>query len=257
MTMNGQTQWEATKERLASDPAFRETMRRYKREYAERQKALHPERWTAWQKAARERHRERYANDPAYHDRRRAQNREGMRRLSASPEWKARNAAKVRARRSDPTVRAQLNARRREIHDPDCKKAQRHRYRAKDPLHAMLMHKRQQARREGMPFSLTVADFPAGIPHACPVLGIALDPFGGVGAHNVPSFDRVLPGRGYVSGNVRIISLRANILKRDCVNPAELEAVARYIRETIPHDATTEDLTPLRRARRRATKKVN
>ena len=43
------------------------------------------------------------------------------------------------------------------------------------------------------------------------------------------SFDRINPAKGYTKGNVRIISLRANRLKFDCVDPEELRRVANYI----------------------------
>ena len=54
------------------------------------------------------------------------------------------------------------------------------------------------------------------IPEKCPVLGI---PLGGVtsrgGSDNSPSVDRIIPENGYIRGNVRIISKRANVLKNN------------------------------------------
>lgn len=66
-----------------------------------------------------------------------------------------------------------------------------------------------------MPFSITEKDIP--IPTHCPVLGVVLKPVGG-GMHHrpdSPSVDEILPGKGYVPGNVAVISWRANSLKRD------------------------------------------
>lgn len=58
----------------------------------------------------------------------------------------------------------------------------------------------------------------------CPVLGIPLDyTASGKGVHNSASLDRSDSTKGYVLGNVKVISLRANLLKRD----ASLEELIR------------------------------
>lgn len=62
----------------------------------------------------------------------------------------------------------------------------------------------------GLPFSIEVGSLL--IPSLCPVLGIPLI-VGGKRSPNSPSLDRIEPSRGYVPGNVRIISDRANRLK--------------------------------------------
>ena len=49
----------------------------------------------------------------------------------------------------------------------------------------------------------------------CPVLGIELDWFAEKKQENSPSFDRIDPKKGYVKGNVQIISARANRIKND------------------------------------------
>ena len=52
-----------------------------------------------------------------------------------------------------------------------------------------------------------------GYPDYCPILGIKLELNNKTTADNSPSFDKVLPERGYVKGNVQIISYKANRLK--------------------------------------------
>lgn len=52
-------------------------------------------------------------------------------------------------------------------------------------------------------------------PTHCPVLGIELDWFSPRKSENSPSFDRIDPSKGYVPGNVAIISWRANRIKND------------------------------------------
>ena len=49
----------------------------------------------------------------------------------------------------------------------------------------------------------------------CPVLGLELDYTLTSRAENSPSFDRIDPTKGYVKGNVIIISWRANRIKND------------------------------------------
>jgi len=66
----------------------------------------------------------------------------------------------------------------------------------------------------GLPFDITPEDIV--IPALCPVLGIPLLVGGGTGFHNSsPSLDRTDNARGYVKGNVQVISLRANRIKCD------------------------------------------
>lgn len=52
-------------------------------------------------------------------------------------------------------------------------------------------------------------------PDYCPILGIELDYFAETRQENSPSFDQISPSKGYVSGNVQIISWRANRIKND------------------------------------------
>lgn len=83
-------------------------------------------------------------------------------------------------------------------------------WRRKNPEKALLIHAKARAKSKGIPFELTVSDIV--IPDTCPVLGIPLVS-GGKGEPGLPSLDRILPERGYVPGNVAVISYRANMLK--------------------------------------------
>jgi hypothetical protein len=78
-----------------------------------------------------------------------------------------------------------------------------------------------------MEFSITASDIT--IPDTCPVLGIKLKiSERGSGRQNTaPSLDRVDNTKGYVPGNVEVISWRANALKRD-ITPEEMVALARH-----------------------------
>jgi hypothetical protein len=53
------------------------------------------------------------------------------------------------------------------------------------------------------------------IPACCPLLGIPLFQMRGRAGPNSPSLDRIDPTKGYVPGNVWVISWRANQIKPD------------------------------------------
>lgn len=64
------------------------------------------------------------------------------------------------------------------------------------------------------------------IPDMCPLLGIPLLRASvGRKVHGSPSLDRIDPSKGYIKGNVWVISTRANTLK----NNATLEELATLV----------------------------
>lgn len=99
----------------------------------------------------------------------------------------------------------------------DCKRCnsiymrhyQRHR-RKHDPVGVMVDRARERARLRGLPFRLRREH--VQLPVRCPVLGIQLVRGAGRSPAS-PSLDRLVPNLGYIPGNVRVISDRANQLK--------------------------------------------
>jgi hypothetical protein len=88
---------------------------------------------------------------------------------------------------------------------------------------------RQRAAKSGVECSITWSDLET--PAFCPVLGVQLDYRREIGrkvCSNSPSVDRIDNSRGYVPGNVAVISWRANSLKKDAT-AAELRAVLAYV----------------------------
>ena len=84
---------------------------------------------------------------------------------------------------------------------------------------------KSRAKRNGIDFTIDEADIK--VPETCPILGMVLDvlPGKGSGYHPTsPSLDRINPAYGYVKGNVRVISARANLLKNNATS-AELKLV--------------------------------
>jgi hypothetical protein len=101
--------------------------------------------------------------------------------------------------------------------------------RRSDPHSKMFSAAKTRAKQLEVPFDLTIADLPI-IPEYCPILGIKIEMPAyteGIGraSHGSPSLDRIRPEKGYVKGNIRIISNRANTLKRDA-SAEELRLIA-------------------------------
>lgn len=100
--------------------------------------------------------------------------------------------------------------------------------RALYPLKMLVREARYRAKRGGLPYDDFTAD-DLEIPELCPVLGIPLSFAVGHVSDNSPSIDRIVPERGYVRGNICIISYRANTIKNSG-SAEEHEAIAAYIR---------------------------
>lgn len=97
-----------------------------------------------------------------------------------------------------------------------------------DPRAHMFRNLKDRARLRGQDFSITIEDIV--IPERCPVFGMTLLPVGHAEREGAsPTVDRIDSSRGYVPGNVAVISHAANSLKRDGT-AEQHEAIARYMR---------------------------
>lgn len=104
----------------------------------------------------------------------------------------------------------------------------------------MVASARNRAREKGLPFDLKATDiYP--LPTHCPVLGIEMMPHDNRGFQkNAYSLDRIIPARGYVKGNVAVISLAANMAK-SCASLKELRKVADWLESVYPDDAWLDE----------------
>lgn len=71
------------------------------------------------------------------------------------------------------------------------------------------------------------------IPVYCPVLGIKLGLFNTKLSWDSPTLDRIDNAKGYIKGNVAIISWRANCLK-GAATLEELEAIVAWVKDNLP-----------------------
>ena len=94
---------------------------------------------------------------------------------------------------------------------------------------------RRRAASLKIPFALAREDL-TPLPEVCPVLGITLDygkkKYVGDTRDEAPSLDRVIDERGYVSGNVRVISYRANRIKNNGTLE-EHRAIVKYLKKEL------------------------
>jgi hypothetical protein len=81
--------------------------------------------------------------------------------------------------------------------------------------HRIWERAKKRAKENGTLFCLDIRDIPA-VPAVCPILGIAIKQNDKAGPlDSSPSLDRIYPHLGYVPGNVRIVSNRANRIRSD------------------------------------------
>jgi hypothetical protein len=92
---------------------------------------------------------------------------------------------------------------------------------------AKLLYKniKSRCKRTGREFSIELEDII--IPEKCPVFGFELKREDKQTWMSAPSVDRIDSSKGYIKGNVTVVSRRANILKRDAT-VEELELLLNY-----------------------------
>jgi hypothetical protein len=90
---------------------------------------------------------------------------------------------------------------------------------------------RYRASRSGVPFSITPEDI--WVPDTCPVFGTPLVCSTGRSSDASPSLDRIIPSKGYVKGNIIVVSNRANWLRGDATS-RELRLLAEFYKDLSP-----------------------
>jgi hypothetical protein len=87
---------------------------------------------------------------------------------------------------------------------------------------------KKRAAKRGVPFKIVPGDIT--IPARCPVFGMKLQKCGVRGGAAAPTLDRIRPRKGYVRGNIAVISHRANRIKNDATLK-ELQQLVRWLKK--------------------------
>lgn len=96
-----------------------------------------------------------------------------------------------------------------------------------NPESKIINHARARAKKYNLEFNITYDDIK--IPDVCPVLGIDIFVGNGKFHDGSPTLDRIDNSKGYIKGNVKVISWRANSIKRDATLE-EIDKIINYIK---------------------------
>jgi hypothetical protein len=114
---------------------------------------------------------------------------------------------------------------------PFCGTCNSERVKTRDLRKKIVARAKSRARERNLEYNLVYTDIE--IPTHCPVLGIELyETKGKSGSyHNSPSIDRIDPSKGYIKGNIQIMSSLANVMKNNA-KEKELIAFAHWVLNT-------------------------
>ena len=127
---------------------------------------------------------------------------------------------KGRERYKDPKIKKKLNKR--------CADAAR-----KYPERYIFNRAKSRAKKQGLDFNLSIEDIV--IPEICPLLGIKIKMGvytgkSGTALDSSPSLDRIDSTKGYIKGNIGVISFLANMMKNKAT-PKQIKTIAENIDE--------------------------
>lgn len=98
---------------------------------------------------------------------------------------------------------------------------------SRTPKYKLWAAAKERAKKKDLEFDIDPWD--CEIPEVCPVFGIPLVRGRGKQHAGSPTLDRVDSSKGYIKGNVRVISQRANSLKQDA-SIEQLELLISYMK---------------------------
>jgi archaellum component FlaC len=114
--------------------------------------------------------------------------------------------------------------------DKYCSKEVRREQHRKDPRKVMLIHARSRAKQKDLDFNIDYSDII--VPEFCPLLGIKLEIGNGKAHEASPTIDRLDNNKGYVKGNVLVVSYKANSAKSN-LTLEELELLINNLKRVL------------------------
>lgn len=114
-----------------------------------------------------------------------------------------------------------------------CPRCNCNRVKATHPSRKMFFRARSRAKLRGHAFEIDYTDIK--IPDYCPILGMKLECYSGNsgGKDNSPALDRINNDKGYIKGNIMVISHLANVMKSSAT-PEILKKFAKWIINEFP-----------------------
>jgi hypothetical protein len=129
-------------------------------------------------------------------------------------------------------AKIRLSRRNKRISDPeyaDKVRAQMRNYSKENPEWYLLTKAKERAKLKGLEFNITVDDII--IPEYCPILEIKLTKGKYKDYQNSPSLDRIDSNKGYIKGNIAVISVLANTMK----NKATKELLEKFSKNILKY----------------------
>jgi len=155
-----------------------------------------------------------------------------LRRNAASARWRKENYNKYLETHKDWCLKNKdyIAKKRSENYAKNKDKIALYSLEYKDKNHAALLWRgaRLRAKKNGREFNIDKSD--VIVPEFCPILGVKLIRGRGVRSHNSATIDRIDNKKGYIKGNIQVISCRANVMKNDA-SFEEIEKLYIYMKQ--------------------------
>ena len=114
----------------------------------------------------------------------------------------------------------------------DCENDRQKFDRNKFPEKRLFLLARRRAKTQKLPFDITKKYIKSIWPkdNKCPILGTVFKS-GKVNKYQLPSLDKIIPQKGYIKGNVAVISYRANQIKSDVVDFSVFDKIYKFYKK--------------------------
>lgn len=140
----------------------------------------------------------------------------------------------------------------REANREEINRRKRLGWRTSPPEKRMFLQAKNRAKRKGIEFNISLEDIK--VPEVCPLLNLPFFPGTKGNYRQTPSLDRIDSNKGYIKGNVWVISNRANTMKTDALKEELLVFALNIIKKfgnddivrTMWKHIESEDKEPLR-----------